>query len=60
MIAQNDMITWLWNAAPEGHRTIRDIATRMIFLNVAAIHTTSAVNILTPHLVPDHRLMFPS
>ncbi|KAJ3569657.1 hypothetical protein NP233_g4898 [Leucocoprinus birnbaumii] len=39
----NDMITWLWNAAPEDQRTLYDIAIRIIWLNVAAIRTTSAV-----------------
>ncbi|KAF5363880.1 hypothetical protein D9756_000065 [Leucocoprinus leucothites] len=39
----NDMITWLWNAAPEDHRTLHDIAIRMIFLNIAAIHTTASL-----------------
>ncbi|KAF9445324.1 cytochrome P450 [Macrolepiota fuliginosa MF-IS2] len=38
-----DMITWLWDAAPEQQRTIRDLAVRMILLNVAAIHTTSSL-----------------
>ncbi|KAJ3571103.1 hypothetical protein NP233_g3970 [Leucocoprinus birnbaumii] len=41
----NDMITWLWNASPESQRNLHDIAIRMIYLNVAAIHTTS--NLLT-------------
>ncbi|KAF5363979.1 hypothetical protein D9756_000020 [Leucocoprinus leucothites] len=41
----NDMITWLWNASPENQRNLHDIAIRMIYLNVAAIHTTA--NLLT-------------
>ncbi|KAF5350114.1 hypothetical protein D9756_009061 [Leucocoprinus leucothites] len=39
----NDLITWLWNAAPEAQRTLHDIAIRIIWLNVAAIRTTSAI-----------------
>lgn len=39
----NDMITWLWNAAPEAQRTLHDIAIRMIWLNIAAIRTTSSL-----------------
>ncbi|KAJ3570466.1 hypothetical protein NP233_g4384 [Leucocoprinus birnbaumii] len=39
----NDMLTWLWNSAPEAHRTLHDVAIRMIFLNIAAIHTTASL-----------------
>ncbi|KAJ3570644.1 hypothetical protein NP233_g4261 [Leucocoprinus birnbaumii] len=39
----NDMVTWLWNAAPEEQRTLHHLAIRMIFLNIVAIHTTSAL-----------------
>jgi len=39
----NDMITWLWNAAPETERTVHHIAVRLIFFNIAAIHTTSSL-----------------
>ncbi|KXN88011.1 Ent-kaurene oxidase, partial [Leucoagaricus sp. SymC.cos] len=41
----NDMITWLWNGSPEAQQNLHDIAIRMIYLNVAAIHTTA--NLLT-------------
>ncbi|KAJ3569656.1 hypothetical protein NP233_g4899 [Leucocoprinus birnbaumii] len=39
----NDMITWLWNGADKPQRTAHDIAIRMIWLNIAAIRTTSQV-----------------
>ncbi|KAF9445833.1 cytochrome P450 [Macrolepiota fuliginosa MF-IS2] len=39
----NDMIAWLWNAAPAERRNVHDISLRLIFLNVTAIHTTSAL-----------------
>jgi hypothetical protein len=38
------MITWIWNASPEKHRNLHDISIRMIYLNVAAIHTTANVS----------------
>ncbi|KAF5349930.1 hypothetical protein D9756_009063 [Leucocoprinus leucothites] len=38
----NDMISWLWSAAGETQRTTHDIAIRIIWLNIAAIRTTSA------------------
>ncbi|XP_006456956.1 hypothetical protein AGABI2DRAFT_78683, partial [Agaricus bisporus var. bisporus H97] len=39
--SNNDMVTWLWNAAPENHRTLHDLASRMIFIHFASISTTS-------------------
>jgi hypothetical protein len=41
--SQNDMISWLWNASPQGERTVRDIAIRIIYLAVAATHNSSSV-----------------
>jgi hypothetical protein len=41
--AQNDMISWLWNASPKEQRTVRDIAIRIIYLAVAATHNSSSV-----------------
>jgi hypothetical protein len=46
------MITWLWKGAPEAQRTLQDIAARMVFLNIAAIHTTSSVSSHHSGLVP--------
>jgi hypothetical protein len=40
------MVTWLWNAAPERHRTLHDLASRMVFIHFASISTTSEVSVL--------------
>jgi hypothetical protein len=37
------MVNWLWTAAPEHHRTIHDVASRM-FIHFASISTTSEVS----------------
>jgi len=37
----NDLISWLLDAAPEEERTLDRILTRLLIVNMAAIHTTS-------------------
>lgn len=39
------MIIWLWNGANEKNRTLRDVAIRIVWLNIAAIRATSAVSL---------------
>ncbi|TFK26822.1 cytochrome P450 [Coprinopsis marcescibilis] len=37
----NDMISWLLDHAPPEYRTVEDLATRILVINFAAIHTTT-------------------
>ncbi|EAU87935.2 cytochrome P450 [Coprinopsis cinerea okayama7 len=37
----NDLISWLLDTAPEGYKTLDEFASRVISINIAAIHTTS-------------------
>ena len=44
---QNDLITWLLDAAPENLRTPRHIIHRVLILHLASIHTSSNVSVAT-------------
>jgi hypothetical protein len=39
----NDLLQWIVDASPAKERTVKDIAERIMGLNIAAIHTTTAV-----------------
>jgi len=55
----NDMIQFLIDSASDAERTMPQIVERMMFLNMASIHTTTSVRIHIPHvrLRPVHNLL---
>jgi len=50
LIQQHDLISWLTDEAPPQHRNVPDISFRVLFVHLAAIHTTSLVSLLH-HLI---------
>lgn len=48
---QNDILMWLMEEAPEDEQDIRSLTLRILTVNFAAVHTSSMVGHLAPHLV---------
>jgi hypothetical protein len=46
---QNDLLMWLMTEAAGVERSVEGFARRLLVLNFAAIHTTSAVSVDIPY-----------
>ena len=42
--SQNDMLMWLMSEAKGAERSLEGVARRLLFINFAAIHTTSSAS----------------
>jgi hypothetical protein len=48
-------MSWLIDLAPPEHKNVEDITVRVMFINFAAIHTTTLVGLFSVTLSPPRR-----